>query len=174
MLQLCRFAIRKVFLRVSYLFSQFLIAWTFNIVEKSLRKVKTGGWEVLSFLRQCSCSRALGKLWNVNNYLLIIILFFYSRAYFYIRGKSIYWIIHGLLNRWTDMSSFLFLTSDQHEVCFLGPKLHPRGGFFGPWFFIIQKKFTSRSIYWGVKLYFEFTRSWSFSCSNITLFWQIT
>ena len=42
------------------------------------------------------------------------------------------------------------------------PKLHP------------LKRFTSRSIKWGVKLYFEFTRSWSLSCSNTAIFWQIT
>ena len=35
-------------------------------------------------------------------------------------------------------------------------------------------KFKSRSIKWGVKLYFEFTRSWSLSCPNIAIFWQIT
>ena len=40
---------------------------------------------------------------------------------------------------WTAMSSFLFLSSDQSGGCYLGPKLHPRGGFFGPWFFIILK-----------------------------------
>ena len=38
----------------------------------------------------------------------------------------------------------------------LGPKLHPGGGFFGPWFLY--------------KLYFEFTRSWSLSCSKIVIF----
>ena len=36
---------------------------------------------------------------------------------------------HGLLNRWTAMLPFLFLTSGQHEA---GPKLHPGGRFFGP------------------------------------------
>ena len=32
-----------------------------------------------------------------------------------------------------------FLRSVQHEAGNLGPKLQPRGGFFGPWFFIILK-----------------------------------
>ena len=41
---------------------------------------------------------------------------------------------------WTAKSSFSFLTSDQLEACYFGPKLHTGGGFFGPWFFIILKK----------------------------------
>ena len=49
------------------------------------------------------------------------------------------------------------------------PKLHPGGGFFKRWSFKIVK--TSQR---GVKLYVEFTRSWSLSCSNTAIFWQIT
>ena len=49
-------------------------------------------------------------------------------------------------------------------------KLHPRGGFFWTMIFYNLKKFTSRSIQWGIKLYFEFTRSWSLSCSNTAIF----
>ena len=33
---------------------------------------------------------------------------------------------------WTAMSSFCFQTSGHHGGCLLGPKLHPRVGFFGP------------------------------------------
>ena len=46
---------------------------------------------------------------------------------------------HGQSSYWTAKSSFFFLTSDQHEGENLGPKLHPGGRFFGPWFFIILK-----------------------------------
>ena len=41
---------------------------------------------------------------------------------------------HGQSSYWTAKSSFFFW---QHEAENLGPKLHPGGGFFGPWFFII-------------------------------------
>jgi hypothetical protein len=51
---------------------------------------------------------------------------------------------------WTAKSSFVFLTSDQ-----LGTQI------FGPWFFIILKN-SHQDLCKGVKLYFEFTRSWSF------------
>ena len=39
---------------------------------------------------------------------------------------------HGQSSYWIAKSSFVFLTSDQHETENLGPKLHPGGGFFGP------------------------------------------
>ena len=38
-----------------------------------------------------------------------------------------------------QLSRTFFPTSDHTEAENLGPKLHPRGGFFGPWFFIILK-----------------------------------
>ena len=41
-------------------------------------------------------------------------------------GKS--WIS----SYWTAKSTFFFLTSGQHRGKYLGPKLHPRGRFFGP------------------------------------------
>ena len=49
--------------------------------------------------------------------------------------------IHGWLSELSEPlnSSFCFLTSDQPGGGYLGPKLHPRGGFIGPWFFIILK-----------------------------------
>ena len=47
-------------------------------------------------------------------------------------------ITHGHLHT-GQLSRHFFLTSDQSEACYLGPKLYPRGGFFGPWFFIIIK-----------------------------------
>ena len=37
----------------------------------------------------------------------------------------------GQSSYWTAKSSFLFLTSDQHEGGNLGTKLHPGGEFFG-------------------------------------------
>ena len=46
---------------------------------------------------------------------------------------------HGHLHTGTAKSSFFFLTSDQPEGQYLETKLHPGGGFFGPWFFIILK-----------------------------------
>ena len=46
---------------------------------------------------------------------------------------------------WTTMLSFCFQTSGHHGGCLLGPKSHPRVGFFGPQFFII-KKFRLRAI----------------------------
>ena len=51
------------------------------------------------------------------------------------------WILnHGKSSYWTAKSSFSFLTSDQREAEEnLGPKLHPRGGFFEPQSFIILK-----------------------------------
>ena len=49
------------------------------------------------------------------------------------------WVNHGQSSYWTAKSSFFFLTSDHTEAENLGPKLHPGGGFFGPWFFIILK-----------------------------------
>ena len=42
--------------------------------------------------------------------------------------------MHGQSSYWTAKSSFIFLTSDHTEAENLGPKLHPGGGFFGPWF----------------------------------------
>ena len=45
---------------------------------------------------------------------------------------------HGLLNIWTELLS-IFLADLPTWGGNLGPKLHPRGGFFGPWFFIILK-----------------------------------
>ena len=38
--------------------------------------------------------------------------------------------MHGQSSYWTAKSSFIFLTSDHTEAENLGPKLHPRGGFF--------------------------------------------
>ena len=46
---------------------------------------------------------------------------------------------HGQSSYWTAKSTFVFLASDQPEGENLGPKLHPGGGFFGPWFFIFLK-----------------------------------
>ena len=43
-------------------------------------------------------------------------------------------LLHGQSSYWTAMSSFSFPTSDHTEAENLGPKLHPGGGFFGPWF----------------------------------------
>ena len=45
---------------------------------------------------------------------------------------------HGLLYIWTELlsNSFCDLPTWGRN---LGPKLHPGGGFFGPWFFIILK-----------------------------------
>ena len=39
-------------------------------------------------------------------------------------------VIHGRSSYWTAKLQF-FLTSDHTETENLGPKLHPRGGFFG-------------------------------------------
>ena len=49
------------------------------------------------------------------------------------------YIYHGNLHT-GQLSRHFFLTSDQSEACYLGPKLHPRGGFFGPLLFIVLKK----------------------------------
>ena len=45
----------------------------------------------------------------------------------------------------------------------------PRRWIFWTMIFYILKKIES-----GVKLYFEFTKNWSLSCSKIAIFWQIT
>ena len=42
---------------------------------------------------------------------------------------------HGHLYYWTAMSSFCFQTSGHHGGEYLGPKLRPGIGFFGPNFF---------------------------------------
>ena len=47
-------------------------------------------------------------------------------------------LAHGHLHT-GQISRHFFLTSDQHGGWYLGPKLHPGGGFFEPWFFIILK-----------------------------------
>ena len=47
-----------------------------------------------------------------------------------------FWSRHGLLNIWTELLS-IFLADVPTWGGDLGPKLHPGGGFFGPWFFII-------------------------------------
>ena len=39
---------------------------------------------------------------------------------------------HGQSSYWTAKSPFVFLASDQPEGQNLGPKLRPRGKFFGP------------------------------------------
>ena len=54
------------------------------------------------------------------------------------------------------------------------PQITTRGWVFWTMIFYNSKKFTSRSILWGVKLYFEFTRNWSLSCSNTVILWQLT
>ena len=46
--------------------------------------------------------------------------------------------IHGHLYT-GQLSRHFFLTSDQPGGYYLGPKLHPRDGFFGPQFFLILK-----------------------------------
>ena len=47
--------------------------------------------------------------------------------------------IQGLLNRWTVHCGGENWNYVSWERANLGPKLHPGGGFFGPWFFIILK-----------------------------------
>ena len=52
----------------------------------------------------------------------------------------------------------------------LGTQITPWGCIYWTLIFYNLKKLTSRSILWEVKLSFEFTRSWSLSCSNIAIF----
>ena len=40
---------------------------------------------------------------------------------------------------WTVIWCHCYNSSGHHGGCYLGPKLHPGDGFFGPWFFIILK-----------------------------------
>ena len=83
------------------------------------------------------------------------------------------YIIQGLLYRWTvHLADFPFLNSDWGRK--KGPQITPPGFIFWIMIFYNLKKFRSRSIYWGVKLYFEFSRSWSMRCANAGMFWQIT
>ena len=103
---------------------------------------------------------------------------------------------HGLLNIGTELLSMLFSWSVHMRLKF-GTKITPWGWIFWTMTFFNLKKFTSRSILWRVKLYFESTkekdcfqsgiflhfwafvvrynfRSWSLSCSNTVFFGQIT
>ena len=83
-------------------------------------------------------------------------------------------LLQGLLYRWTEHSAdflFFWITTGGGEKA---PQITPRGWIFRTMIFYNLKKFTSKSIQWGVKLYFEFTRSWSLSWSIIAIFWQIT
>jgi hypothetical protein len=73
---------------------------------------------------------------------------------------------HGQSSYWTAKLSFLFLASDHTEA---DPNYTLRVDFWTMIFFK-SKKFRLRSIWWAVKLYFEFTRSWWLSCSNIAIF----
>ena len=45
--------------------------------------------------------------------------------------SSVFLLEHGHLHT-GQLSCHFFLTSDQPEGKYLGPKLHPGGGFFGP------------------------------------------
>ena len=53
-------------------------------------------------------------------------------------------IIHGLLNRWTIMSPFLFLINGQHEAGTWDPNYTPGVDFLTTIFYKL-KEFTSRS-----------------------------
>ena len=80
-------------------------------------------------------------------------------------------LMQGLLYRWTEPSVDFFWKND-HWVREKGPPNYTPGWSFWNMIFYNLKKFTSRSIQWGVKLYFEYTRCWSLSCSNTVISWQ--
>ena len=63
---------------------------------------------------------------------------YFQPVYFDHNQKSgtLYSLDHGLLKVWTELLS-IFLADLPTWGGKLGPKLHPGGGFFGPWFFII-------------------------------------
>ena len=71
------------------------------------------------------------------------------------------------ITSWTylymDGTAVIFLAYLPTWGLSLGPKLHPGGGFFGTWPFLILKSSHH-------DLSYESTRSWSLSCSNTAIF----
>ena len=66
-----------------------------------------------------------------SSYLSILLTFYFYRSHECILG-------HGHLHT-GQLCCHFFLTSGQHGGEYLKPKLHPGGGLFSPWFFIILK-----------------------------------
>ena len=103
-----------------------------------------------------SCAKRVAQISHLNDFFFRV--FFFESLLFdlidcFLRYQFMQWIVvfwnppksylnrlnHGQSSYWTAKSSFVFLASDQPEGENLGPKLRPRGGFFGPWIFIILK-----------------------------------
>ena len=80
----------------------------------------------------------------------------------------------GLLYRHTEHSADFCWKKKLTGGGKKAPQITSLKWIFGTMIFDDLKKFTSRSISWGVKLYVEFTARWSLSCSNTGSFWQIT
>ena len=72
---------------------------------------------------------------------------------------------------WTELLS-IFVWWSAHMRLELGTQITPWGWIFWTLLFYNFKKFTSRSIWWEVKLFCEITRSWSLSYSNIAIFYH--
>ena len=72
------------------------------------------------------------KLFSLN---FLCFVFLQGRCFLLISKMLIYLFIRRQSSYWTAKLSFFFWQVTE----ILGPKLHPRGGFFGPWFFIILK-----------------------------------
>ena len=70
-------------------------------------------------------------------------------------------LVKGLLYRWTEHSAVFFWKNDHWGREKGPPKLHPGGGFFGPWSFTILKNSHQDSSNEGSTFFFEFTRSFT-------------
>ena len=128
-------------------------------------------------LCNCSISEQNVNLLEVEeNWVFILSQILLSWHIFVFHWNGILWLNYVLLLEWIT-----YLTYLGSEICPLrdqnwGPKLHPRGGLFGPWSFIISKKSHQNLSNGneGSNLFFEITRSWSLRCSNMAIFWRIT
>ena len=92
-------------------------------------------------LCNCSISEQNVNLLEVEeNWVFILSQILLSWHIFVFHWNGILWLNYVLLLEWIT-----YLTYLGSEICPLrdqnwGPKLHPRGGLFGPWSFIISKK----------------------------------
>ena len=135
-------------------------------IQRNMFRHKLYLWLFVLWLMVCILK------WRFSSKIISNILVINSSLKIYLN----FWaIMQGILYRcrWTEHSADFFFEKMTNGGGKKIPQITPQGWIFWTMIFYNLKKFTSRSIQCGVKLYFEFTRSSSLICSKIAIFWQL-